>query len=191
MKKVTLLLVMAVISLTGFSQIKFGIKAGPNFSNYKTDGDTKMKIGFHAGAIAEVGIGPIQAETGAAFSQTGYKTEDSFFGTTMESELTINQIEVPLMLGFQFGVEALSVVPQVGGYLNYALSGDLDSDKVEFGSDPGQFNPVDYGLRVGVKAQVTKIRAGLYYNLGLQNLKNDADSEVMTRNFIVSAAFMF
>jgi hypothetical protein len=200
MKKLIIISSALLISLSAFSQIKFGIKAGPNFSNIvNDDSDTKMKVGFHAGLIGEIGIGPIQAETGAAFSQAGTRTEFSVFGIKSTTDITINQIEVPLMLGFQFGIEALSIVPQVGGFFSYSLSGkststslgQTDTDKIEFGTDPGMLNPLDYGLRVGLKAQITKIRAGLYYNIGLQNIFNDNDDITKTSNLLISAAFMF
>lgn len=111
MKKVILLIAFVTISVTNSnaqftndgSAVSFGIKAGTNYSNvYDSDNEDFVadgKFGFAAGAFVAIPLGKfvgIQPEI--LYSQKGFKSSGTYFGSTYEMTRTTDFIDVPLLL---------------------------------------------------------------------------------------------
>ena len=89
-------------STSNSGAVKFGIKAGGNYSNIiKTNDEnfnTEFKPGLNAGLTVEI---PIVSRLTFApelmFSQKGYKHTGSFLGSPTEYSVTTNFVELPIL----------------------------------------------------------------------------------------------
>ncbi len=134
MKK-TILLIAAVISLTGNAiaqdgdndsrgRLMFGLKGGANYSNvYDEQGEAfraDPKVGAAVGAFASIPLGKffgIQPEV--LFSQKGFKATGVILGSTYKFTRTTNYIDVPLLFAVK-PVPFLSIV--AGPQYSYLIS---------------------------------------------------------------------
>ena len=107
MKKIFILAIglLAATAANAQDRIKFGIKAGLNYSNIiKGDGnnnfDTEAKPGFNAGVTVEIPlIAGLQFTPEILYAQKGYKNTTTF-GTFKQ---TTNFIDVPILFAYRLG----------------------------------------------------------------------------------------
>ncbi len=130
---IKLFMVIALVSITLqlSAQIKYGVRAGLNFSNasfaYSVEDlqpETKMLMGFQLGVIAQIGVGDIIAvQSGLLFSQKGYQynfeKSTTFSDATGYNKVILNYLEVP----FYGTLTLLGVQIQAGPYVAFGLNG--------------------------------------------------------------------
>ena len=130
MKKL-ILAAVAVFAMgnSAFAQqeIKFGPKAGVNFANISGDDNAEMKTAFHVGMFLEFKLDDswsIQPEV--LYSSQGAKTSYTVFGQTLESDITADYVNIPVMAKY-YVAEGFSIEagPQIGFLMN-AKAGDQD-----------------------------------------------------------------
>lgn len=217
MKKLFFTAVIAVFGLTvGNAQmeVSFGVKAGLNVStiggdlgiaDYDNYTDTKSKIGFHVGGLAELMLSEkfaLQPEL--LFSQQGAKSEYRDAGFPEDNEditTTLSYINLPIMAKF-FPIEGLSI--EAGPQVGFLVS---DKTEVEFDGmteDDNEINykSIDFGLNIGAGYKMENgLMFQLRYNFGLTKIDDgydDVDFGVFgstfsrkNRNFQVSVGYMF
>ena len=138
----------------------FGIKAGLNIANiYDEEGDEfegESKTGFFAGAFVSVPLSQLfglQPEIN--YSQKGFKSSGSFFGSDYEFERTANYLDIPIQVQIK-PTKYLTFL--VGPQFSYLL--DIQDD-YDYGSISVEDNPEvsedDYersvfGIVVGAEA---------------------------------------
>lgn len=147
MKKV--LLITAAVFAFGFSnaqEVKFGVKAGLNVSmlnggdlSVNQNSDTKSKVGFHIGGLAEIKLNPkfsIQPEL--LYSQEGGNNTyfTNFEGTpyNFDQDITLSKINLPIIFKY-YVVEGLSI--EAGPQLDYIMTAKSDATVVVTGSGGG------------------------------------------------------
>lgn len=127
--------------------VSFGIKAGINYSNvYDSDNDDFVadgKFGFAAGAFATIPLGKflgIQPEI--LYSQKGFKSSGTYFGSTYSMTRTTEFIDVPLLLAVKpidqvtllFGPQFSYLMKQkdnfTGGTISSTQQQDFDNDDI-------------------------------------------------------------
>lgn len=155
MKRI-LLLMMTVVAMslttTAYSQIRFGVKGGANFSSIPLSG-TEIKsaqmTSYHAGVMAEleVPVLPLSIEADLLLSQRGSLLEDGKVSELFKS----NHIDLPIYAKLWFlDFSAMRFFAQAGPYFSYRLSsnvndivgsfdklGDLDAKRFGFGLNLG------------------------------------------------------
>ena len=150
--------------------VKFGAKAGVNFSDITGDDVDSFKglTSFHVGAVAEFPISDsfsVQPELLYSAQGSDYE-EDSFSGSVKADYLNI-----PVMAKFYVG-EGFSVEagPQVGFLMSAKDEyDDGDEDIKDF------LKGTDFGVNLGVGYTLDSgLNFGARYNLGLSNV-NDSD----------------
>lgn len=170
MKKSLLIAAIAVFGLSNVNaqEISFGVKAGANFATQGGDDvdGAKMKVGFHAGVLAEFMISEkfgIQPEL--LYSMQGAKAEEGDYKTNLD------YITLPIMAKYYI-TEGFSVHagPQIG-FLISAKTGDDDMvDVKDF------YKSIDYGLGIGAGYALDN---GLFFNaryyLGLANIQEEIE----------------
>lgn len=94
------------IEAQGSGDLKFGLKAGANFSNvYDIQGEefqAEYKPGLAAGIFLTIPLGKylgIQPEL--LFSQKGYKSTGNILGDSYKFTHTANYIDIPILLEFK------------------------------------------------------------------------------------------
>ena len=196
MKKVLLVVVVLLVANNAFSQAKFGVKAGVNFSSlsdveyftdkgylltqFEKDG---MATGFHVGVFSNVCLGNIISfQPELLFSMQGGNMQE-FLGigglpATSNIAYQLGYIQIPLLFEIKpvanFGILAGAQVSFnvsrkcTHTYREYTetFSGSKFYDFYGAG-----FKKIDAGLVFGLQYKfVEKITIGVRYNLGL--LKN-------------------
>jgi hypothetical protein len=215
MKKVLLATVVVLFAISVNAQVQFGVKAGLNLANVSvTEGgesaDTKMKPGFHIGAIVDLSLSEsFSVQPGLLFSQKGTKSEGSYSqqGITVDTKSTmkLNYLDIPINAVLKLEAGSSKIHLFAGPVISYALSGKTtveasamgisnseDAD-VEFGSEDGQMKRLDFGVNVGAGIQFNKILVSANYNLGLANLISGGDSDnfMKNRTIGISVAYLF
>lgn len=197
MKKVILLI--AVISILGFSanaqSTNFGLKAGMTAANMKFSGSgisIKMttKIGFYAGAIAEIGVNDnfaVQLELDYSLMGAKSKGDDEFGDGTLD----LSYISLPVLVKYKNQGFSAFLGPQIGVLMGAKSKGDGESEDVK-----DQFKSTDFSGVIGVGYT---LESGLgfdaRYQMGFSDIaKQDQDFEgvkVKNEGFRVGIHYFF
>lgn len=192
MRKVLLAFSIAAISFGTAnaqkeSSVKFGLKAGVNFSNARstTSGTTTtedMKVGFHVGALANL---PVSSEFSinpeVVYSAEGAKEKGS------DAKINLGYINVPVMAQYNtasgFFVET---GPQIGFLLSAKAKANGVTQDVKDAFTSTNFS---WGLGAGYKV-ASGLGFNARYNLGLSNIeKNPASGDKTKASTIQVSVF--
>lgn len=154
MKKV--FLTMTALAVFGFAnaqdaksnnqKVKFGVKAGLNVSMLRSDdysnGNTKSKVGFHVGGLAEFNLSEkfaLQPEL--LYSQEGgnYAFNTVYLGTpySFDQDITLSKINLPVIAKY-YVIPGLSI--EAGPQLDYIMTAKSDATVVVPGSGTIKYN---------------------------------------------------
>lgn len=128
MKKLSIILFAALISLPAFSQIKFGIKAGASTNSLTMDNVKQIatgsstysvqmleeaKYGFHGGLFMRVKLLAlyVQPELLFASKSSAYKVTNVTTGTVKDVVQSMNKLDIPVMVGLKFGPVRVNAGP--------------------------------------------------------------------------------
>jgi len=185
MKKVAVAaFAILTFSFASAQDIKFGVKAGANFSTLTGDAvadDVEMKPGFHAGGLVEIKFtDKLSLQPEVLFSLQGAKTSDRFddgLGNIerTESKVNLSYINVPVMLKF-YPVKGFFI--QAGPQVGFLVSAK-SKDETTF-TDPGNLvtnESTEVDIKDNLKTVDVAFNAGLGYDF--------------TDNFFVDARYSF
>ncbi len=183
MKKISVVIILMVMSVAGFSQVQFalGVKAGPNFASINADdgieGNYKNRTGFHGGAFALFKFTKVGIQPEILFSQQGSNVEIN--GQNFESNFSYVNIPVILKLYTVAGIN-LQMGPQFG----FVTNGETP---IEDQLNPGSYRVED--VKDKMKSSDMTLALGLgwdlpfgltvdaRYNLGLSKIYDQAPSQ--------------
>lgn len=207
MKKVFLVGILTILCVSAtFAQVRFGVTAGLNTSNYSGDVEnSKFKAGLQAGVVMDLAISQsFSIIPELLFSQRGSKYDANVLGVKFSASETLNYLQLPINAAYKFDVGYGSkVFVFAGPYLGYAISGKTklsasvggekgsESESIKFGSGTSETNPFDFGLNVGVGYQYQRIFFKLQYNQGLISLSNVDNYSEKNMNIGVSVGYFF
>lgn len=217
MKRIFITVAVATAALfsANAQELKFGAKAGVNFSTLSvadqketyggreiiTKINTGYRTGFHVEAFVEYGVSDnLFVEGGLAYNNLGSTVESaeaSVNGQTIgkrefkDTSFTLNTINVPLWVKYDIA----GFRPKVGLNLGYLLNVKAKKenttttyDDLEKRFDLGLGFGAEYNLPMGVFVDAT-------FNLGLLNLasKSEAESgiEIKNRVFQIGVGYKF
>ncbi|WP_336516016.1 porin family protein [Pollutibacter soli] len=153
---------------------KFGIKAGPSFTNLYIDdiNDERMKIGINAGFYAKIPISKgVSFQPELLYANKGTRANyDNFILGSGEYRFNLHYLELPLL--FSFNV-AKNFNIHAGGYAAYLLGADIkdvnkDGTIQEITTlNADNFNRFDAGLVGGLGFDIQNVTIGARYNYGL------------------------
>ena len=148
MKKLIVIASLILACSTSNAQLlRFGIKAGPNFSDVDGDVDSDGRTGFHIGAIAEIKAGTnfaIQPEL--LYSAQGAKLRSGLF-LGEESEVNYDYLTIPVVLKYYIITDLLSI--EAGPQFAFLIN----DSKVQALNDPTSF---DFAVLGGAGVDITK-----------------------------------
>jgi hypothetical protein len=204
MKKIALLFVFCLLSLTGFSQAKLGLRVAPNisfnsvnsegnFNNIENDGSS---LRFSAGPIADFFFADNYAFTTGLWytvkrvGLSGSLNDSQGQPFSGKSLYNIQYLQLPLGLKLFTNEVApdVRIFFTLGGTIDFKLAEKQKEEGNNFlydavrASDKKAFKPVDAGLLFGTGAELvmganTVLFGGFNYNRGLVNsLGNVADA---------------
>lgn len=113
MKKLFIVLLVVLIALPAFSQIKFGIKVGATTATVPsydfTSGSNNIEAvknaswGFQAGAFMRLGIKVIYLQPEVVFATNTYEFNVTTVTATEALKQSFNRLEIPVLLGVKLG----------------------------------------------------------------------------------------
>lgn len=206
MKKILALVAILAIGLGSVNaqdNLRWGVTAGMNVSNLKVSG-FDSRIGFHAGAKAELGLPQVTEgaylDFGALLSLKGAKVDGGSLGSI---KMNPCYLEIPVHIGYKYAVnDNFTLFANAGPYFGIGLFGKLKttgtikneleslagkSSENIFGDDG--FKRFDFGL--GLKAGMEfskKYQLSIGYDFGLTET---SDAGTKNRNLMISLGLMF
>ncbi len=176
-KLVGLLLLLMSINTVNAQSLKFGLKAGANFSNLEGDNlDASTYTSFHFGAVLEfkvLGIFALQPEL--LYSSQGAKVNSDAF-----EDINYNYITVPVMAKFYLIPKKLSL--DVGPQFSFLVDEDV--------AEQFEGETFDFGIAGGLGIDLTKsFFLQARYVAGLTEASRDA--EVTNRVIQLSVGYKF
>ena len=178
MKRIFLAVSMVTLFAAGAAAqgISGGVKAGLNVSSLTGDDADgyDMKIGYHFGGYAKISLTEafsIQPEL--LYNAVGAKSSEGSFDTNLK----VNYITVPVMLGYSFGKISVQAGPQIGFLTSAKMKIESGGDSAE--SDvKDQLKGTDFGVNVGLGAEFGKLNAAARYCFGLSNIADSDDADI-------------
>lgn len=153
MKKFLMTAVLGMFALAGFSQVKWDVKFGMNFSNMTKFEDTKALPGFQLGVGMDYGFSESWSlQSGLMISSKGYKY-DGFKARPI-------YLDIPILAAYKFNIsDNTKFVINAGPYLAFGLGGKYKIDGVDesekvFG-DNG-WNRFDLGIQYGIGLEISE-----------------------------------
>lgn len=155
MKKVKVLLIALVISVSGISQsIDLGVKAGVNFSSINLDNVASSSItGFQAGVFAGIKFSDkLGVQADVLYSKQGAELTVS----NVLQQIDLSYVNVPIVLKYYvFQGLNIQVGPQFGFVINdnikEILAGQVDAKSADISGVVGLGYDLPLGLRVDAR----------------------------------------
>jgi len=210
MKKIILLLISVFTLSSIYAQdIEFGICGGINSStldmedfiidNQGGTGSQYMvsalssRTGFHFGAVAEISMLSFYAQPELLFTSLGGDVEITENGSTSIENITINRLDLPIMVGRKLGPLRLGVGP-VASYILKAESVFEEVTNVT----PETLKKASWGVQAGVGISLGRLAIDAKYEFGLSKLGDGVtvggqayNFDSRTKQWIFSLAFYF
>ncbi|MBS1307850.1 porin family protein [Bacteroides clarus] len=187
MKKLFVLVLVAMVSTVTFAQISWNAKAGINMSNFTGIDGAKMKVGYQFGVGMEYAFTDMwSVQPSLMFVGNGAK-EDVSGGESINPVY----LQIPIMAAARFPVsESVNIVGKVGPYLGFGLGGKYGDDKIfdKEGMDGKRF---DFGLGVGAGAEFGKFLVGLDFLFGLTEVMDWGKDSPKNMSIALSVGYKF
>lgn len=194
MKKIIMVCLFAAVAATGFSQIKFGVKTGVNFSNLKSEDESMdSRLAPLVGGFAEFSFNDKLAfRPELVYSMEGAKDEYSEDGFDIEETIKLDYLNLPLLVKYKIA-NGISVIagPQVGFLLS--AKAKMESGSSSATEDIKEYlkgTNLSFSLGAGWEAE-NGLGVDLRYNLGLSNIADDEDADLKTKSLQLSVFYTF
>ena len=199
MKKLFTILLVVVLSIPAFSQIKFGIKAGVSTTNLSmatlktvTSGNTtytvealeNAKYGFHGGAFMRLTILGIYIQPELLLSTrtneyTVKNITNSAAPVTTIVKQNFNKLDIPVMLGFKLGPVRLNAGPAASLLINTPKELISSTDYKSI------YSRMTIGYQAGVGLDILKfLTIDLRYEGSLKKYQNQIQNLVGTKTTV-------
>ncbi len=184
MKKVFMTLVALIVATTTFAQtssgsfqfdesrLYFGARLGLSAAGVT---DAGSKAGLTLGGVVGLRVSdsvPVFLESGLSYTQRGGKEA----GTT----LGLNYLEIPVLIKYGIPVaDGIHVLPLIGPYFSYAVSGRIKNSDTTPNIDmssfrDGLYKHPDMGIKVGCGAEYNNLYLELAYKFGIANISDNS-----------------
>ena len=175
-------------------EVKFGPKAGVNFSNVSNVEDSKMLTGFYVGAVAEIKFTEkFSVQPEVVYSSQGFKNEYSdIYAGVYESYKNTNKLDyinIPIMAKY-YVYEGLSI--ELGPQFGFLVKAE-NKEKATIGSISGtektdikdDVKSFDFGIGAGVAYDLTNgFFANARYNFGLTDVAKENEGKSVKNGVI-------
>lgn len=155
MKKLLLTLALGMVAVFGFSQVRWDVKFGMNFSNQTKLDETKALPGFTMGVGADYAFNENwYFQPGVMITSKGYKVKYAGEKVTVRPVY----LDIPILAAYKFDItDNTKFVINAGPYLAIGLGGKVkeDGDNCKIFDDKGgDWKRFDLGLQWGVGVEL-------------------------------------
>lgn len=154
MKKLVLTMLFGLIALAGYSQARWDVQFGMNFSNMTKFDDAKMLPGFKVGLGMDYAFTDIWSlKSGLMFESKGYKVE--------KDKVRPIYMQIPVMAAWKANItDDIKFVVNAGPYFAVGLGGKYKengggSAKL-FSSDGMDMKRFDLGIQWGIGVELSE-----------------------------------
>lgn len=208
MKKLVMAVVAVCITMTVGAQIRFGVKAGGNFSMLYVSGDNKGlngdqyngRFSYHFGGLMEYSFTDmfsIQPELMYLNHGANLKSENSM--AMKDGHITLNTIQLPVNAKATFNLKKTKLFVYAGPYVAFNVYGKLagtmnDGTSVDESlfSDGSDIKRLDYGVGLGVGLELNnKFTVSLGNQIGLRDINGAEGAQMKAGNITLSAGWFF
>jgi hypothetical protein len=193
MKKALVILLITLIALPAFSQLKFGLKAGVSTtsltmsslktltsgsSSYTVNALTNAKYGFQAGAFMRLTIFGffIQPELLFSTRTNEYTVENVQTTASYIVNQKFNKLDIPVMVGFKLGPLRLDAGPSGSLLLN------TPKDLIDNPDYKNMYSKMTVGYQAGVGIDILKtLTVDLRYEGNLKKYQNQIQNLAGTK----------
>ena len=154
MKKLVLTMLFGLIALAGYSQVRWDVQLGMNFSNMTKADDAKMLPGFKVGLGMDYAFTDVWSlKSGLMFESKGYKVD--------EEKARPIYMQIPVMAAWKANItDDIKFVVNAGPYFAVGLGGKYKengggSAKL-FSSDGMDMKRFDLGIQWGIGVELSE-----------------------------------
>ena len=210
MKKIFMAIVAVLMAAPSFAQyssggfnlsestVYYGIRLGMNISSLSGDyQDMGARTGMNLGGVIGLRVSdstPVFLESGLYYSGRGAKEG--------KTSVTMHYMEVPVLIkyGIQIPDVDIAILPYIGPYFSYGLSGDKKYEStsgtttvIAKRSTYKDYKHADMGFKVGCGAEYNKLYLELGYQFGVLNIakENPGDLGAHTGSLYVNLGVNF
>lgn len=192
MKKLTIIILLAVFALTGEAQelFNFGLKAGINTSKISTNtSDYKAQAinNYLFGAFVRVNMGPIYLQPEAYYNSKGGEINTTDNTSTVNS-FNLNTIDVPVLVGLKIiNQQPVNLRIMLGPVFSVATKKSVEGSIFKKENIENNFFGWQYGAGVDFLFLTLDVRMENHSD----NLYKSPDFKTKNGNFIVSLGVKF
>ena len=209
MKKVIVFAILLfAIALTSNAQVRFGVKAGANLSNFSTEANVIDQIkganNYQFGILFQAKLFMFTIQPEVLYSVKGGDLHHPDFTDPTGSpdiEFRSQNIEVPVNLQLGLRLGPIRGYVQAGPYFSYMTGGEVNGETETFDTFVEDFdlNNVDYGVGFGAGAELFNLQLAVRYDLGFKPIgmkftdiaAQNPFSDLKNRNINISLAYLF
>lgn len=206
MKKFILLSAIFCLATSINAQVRFGVKAGGNFSHLYTSGSSqginsdqyKGRFGYHFGGVMEYSfsnIFSIQPELMYLHQGANLKKENSF--GIKDGHVTLNNLQLPVNLKAAWNTNKARLFVYAGPYIGYNMYGKVvgktGSESVDHKlfSKGSNMERWDYGVGFGIGAEINKFTMTLGNQIGMHDISGEKKGRMKAGNITLSLGYFF
>ena len=185
MKKIMILAVMMVASLTASAQWSVTPKVGFNLANITNADDASMRFGLVAGADLTYRVSqPFAISVGAFYSMQGAKEKVKIDGVKVEEKANLDYINLPILANV-YVVPGLAIKAGIQPGFNVKHKYKVESQGLSYEGDIEDFNSFDLSIPFGLSYEISDFVIDARYNLGLTKLIDEEKSKNSVFQFTV------
>ncbi len=177
MKKLFLMAVMALATVSSFAQHRVGTvtiqpKVGLSLANV-TKGDGDIRVGAVAGAEFEYQVSDIfSLSAGALYSMQGCKGEVEGYDATVK----LDYLNVPILANV-YVANGLAVKLGIQPGFNVTSKASVEKSGTKVTTDLDGIESVDFSIPVGLSYEINNFVIDARYNLGVSKIMDGSDSK--------------
>ena len=189
MKKIILMAVMALATVSSFAQHAVGTftiqpKVGLNLANV-TDGGNDIRVGAVAGAEFEYQISDIfSLSAGALYSMQGCKGEVEGYDATVK----LDYLNIPILANV-YVAKGLAVKLGIQPGFNVTSKASVEKGGTKVTTELDDVESVDFSIPVGLSYEINNFVIDARYNLGVSKIMDGSDSKNSVFQFTLGYKF--
>mgnify|MGYP004509337489 FL=1 len=189
MKKIILMAVMALASVSSFAQHAVGTfsiqpKVGLSLANV-TKGDGDIRVGAVAGAEFEYQVSDIfSLSAGALYSMQGCKGEVEGIDATVK----LDYLNIPILANV-YVAKGLAVKLGIQPGFNVTSKASVEKSGTKVTTDLDGIESVDFSIPIGLSYEINNFVIDGRYNLGVSKIMDGSDSKNSVFQFTLGYKF--
>ena len=189
MKKIILMAVMALATVSSFAQHAVGTfsiqpKVGLSLANV-TKGDGDIRVGAVAGAEFEYQVSDIfSLSAGALYSMQGCKGEVEGIDATVK----LDYLNIPILANV-YVAKGLAVKLGIQPGFNVTSKASVEKSGTKVTTDLDGIESVDFSIPIGLSYEINNFVIDGRYNLGVSKIMDGSDSKNSVFQFTLGYKF--